>query len=597
MHNRRRRIVGVAVALVALLFMAACQGPGQSGQQNQAETPTPGGTLNMLGVGDVDYMDPNISYYSVGYLNLRMWSRQLFSYPAVADQTTSVVPDAASAIPTTDNGGISADGLTYTIHLRPGLKWNSSPERPVAAADFVRGIKRTCNPVQPFGGLPDFQTLIKGFDSFCTGFLKSSPKTSAMADYINGHDIAGLQAPNATTVVFTLNQPASYFVDMLAMPAFSAAPVEWLSYAPASSDLAKHLLSDGPYQVESWKPTKSITYTRNPAWAASTDPIRHAYVDKIVVNETLTQDSVQQQLQTGSASADMEWDIAPPTSQVPQLIATKDAKLNLGETASSNPYIVFNTASPNDQGAMGKLAVRQALSYALNRDNLIQVMGGPQTNKSLSHVLPADIVGSQQFDDYPYNVAKAKELLASAGYPHGLTVKFLYRNATELSRNAFQTAQQNLAQAGVTVVGVPSPNADFYTKYLEVPSVAKRGVWDVSLAGWGADWYGDAAVSYFKPLFFGKAAFPPVGSNFGLYDSAKANALINQATVAKTKDAATQLWGQADKQVMADAPFFPITNPLNVNYHAAQVHNTVYIPAIQNFDPVNVWLSSDKQGG
>jgi peptide/nickel transport system substrate-binding protein len=246
---------------------------------------------------------------------------------------------------------------------------------------------------------------------------------------------------------------------------------------------------------------------------------------------------------------------------------------------------------------MSKVAVRQALSYALNRDNLIQVMGGPQINKSLSHVLPGDIVGSQQFDDYPYDVAKAKQMLAAAGYPNGLTVKFLYRNATELSSKAFQTAQQNLAQAGVTVQGVPSPNADFYTKYLEVPSVAKRGVWDLSLAGWGADWYGDAAVSYFKPLFFGKAAFPPVGSNFGLYNSPKANALITQATVAKTEDQATQLWGAADKQVMADAPFFPITNPLNVNYHAAQVNNPVYIPAIQNFDPVNVWLSADKQGG
>ncbi len=48
---------------------------------------------------------------------------------------------------------------------------------------------------------------------------------------------------------------------------------------------------------------------------------------------------------------------------------------------------------------------------------------------------------------------------------------------------------------------------------------------------------------------------------------------------------------------MKDAAFFPITNPKNANYHATQVHNAVYIPAFQNFDPTNVWLSADKQGG
>jgi peptide/nickel transport system substrate-binding protein len=48
---------------------------------------------------------------------------------------------------------------------------------------------------------------------------------------------------------------------------------------------------------------------------------------------------------------------------------------------------------------------------------------------------------------------------------------------------------------------------------------------------------------------------------------------------------------------MTDAAFFPITQPLDANYHAEQVHNTVYLPAFQNFDPTNVWLSQGKQGG
>jgi peptide/nickel transport system substrate-binding protein len=130
-----------------------------------------------------------------------------------------------------------------------------------------------------------------------------------------------------------------------------------------------------------------------------------------------------------------------------------------------------------------------------------------------------------------------------------------------------------------------------------VPSVAKRGVWDLSLAGWGSDWYGNAALSFFNPLWSGKSSFPPVGSNFGFYSSSKENALINQAITAKTTSAAAKLWAQADKQVMKDAAFFPITQPKQPNYHAKQVHNAVYIPSIQNFDPTNVWLEKGQQGG
>ena len=48
---------------------------------------------------------------------------------------------------------------------------------------------------------------------------------------------------------------------------------------------------------------------------------------------------------------------------------------------------------------------------------------------------------------------------------------------------------------------------------------------------------------------------------------------------------------------MDDAAFFPLTNPKQANYHATQVHNAVYVPAFQNFDPTNVWLAKDKQGG
>jgi peptide/nickel transport system substrate-binding protein len=552
----------------------------------------------MLGTGDVDYMDPNVSYYSIGYLGLRMWTRQLFTNPAIAGKTTTVVPDLATVLPTTGNGGISADAKTYTIKLRQGAKWDTTPARQVTAADEVRGVMRTCNPAQPYGGIPDFNDLIVGYTTFCSGFAKVAHTPAALAAYMNATALPGVVATDPSTVTFKLTHPATYFTDMLTLPAFSPAPVEFNQYLPASPELAAHTVSDGPYKIDTYVATKSINFSRNPAWTAASDPVRKAYVDKIVVDETSTQDSAQQQLETGTASADMEWDAFPPATQIPALIAKGDPNLNLGVTASSNPYVLFNTVSPNNNKALANVKVRQALSYGINRANIIQVLGGPTINPPLTHVLPPNIVGGEtNFDLYPYNVTKAKAMLSAAGFPNGFTLKLLYRNSSQGNTKAFQTIQQDLSKIGVKVTGVPSPSADFYTKYLEVPTVAQRGVWDLSIAGWEADWYGNGALSFFNPLFSGTASFPPSGSNFGFYDSATTNATITAAINAPTVAQARSLWAAADKAVMTDAAFFPLSNPQQPNYHASQVHNTVYVPAIQNFDPTNVWIDKAKQGG
>ncbi len=416
---------------------------------------------------------------------------------------------------------------------------------------------------------------------------------------MNENDVEGFKVgENERQVVLTLTHPAAYLPDMMTMTAFSPRPEEYDKFLPGSAELAQATVSSGPYKITAYEPTKKIRFERNPAWDGNTDEIRKAYVDTVVVNQTVTQESAQQQLETGTPNADMEFDNFPPPSRIPALRASNDEKLNLGFTASTNPYVVYNHVSPNEKSALAKLEVRQALNHAINRDNLIQALGGPDVNPPLTHVLPSSLVGGEEdFDLYPHDPDKAKQMLADAGYPNGFTLKVLYRNESEGSRKVFQTLQQDLDAVGVKVQGVASPSADFYTKYLQVPDVAKRGVWDAAVAGWGADWYGNAALSYFKPLFSGEEAFPPNGSNFGFYKSEETNALIEQAVAAKTEDEAADLWHQADEQVMKDAAFFPITNPKQPNYHAEQVKNAQYIPGIQNFDPTNVWLDPAKNGG
>jgi peptide/nickel transport system substrate-binding protein len=608
--RKRTRGYAAVVGLAALALVAtACggssgttsSGNSSSGSQtfglqglNPGGTPKSGGTLNMLGQGDVDFMDYNVSYYSIGYLGQRPWIRGLYAYPATPGKTTTVVPDLATAQPTVSNGG-----KTYSVTIRTGAMWDTSPPRQVTAADALLGLKRSCNPTQPFGGLPDFESLIAGYQAFCDGFAKvSSTSVSAIKKYVDTHQISGVKA-SGQTITYTLVHPASYFGPMLNLDAFNPAPVESLNYLVASGAANSHTIADGPYKVQSYVPARSIVYVRNPAWKASSDPVRKAYVNQINVSETGNQTSIQQQLQTNTAAASMEWDAFPPVGAVPGLVTQMNQGLNhnfnLGSTFSSNPFLDFNMLSSNNGGALKKVAVRQALSYGINRAHLISDNGGPTQGPALTHVLPSGTNGAQDlpsgYDPYPYNPTKAKQMLASAGVT-GMNLTLLYRPSSSISTKMAQSLQSDLGKIGVKVKLLGATPADFYVKYLQVPSVAKRGVWDLALLGWGPDWYGDGAASFFQPLFSGKPSFPPIGSNYGFYNNPTVNSLIAKAASAASASSAATLWAQADQAVMKDAAFYPIVDPNQPNYHAAYVHNAVYIPAIQQFDPTNVWLSS-----
>ena len=162
----------LAVLLMAVGLLACGSGGGTSSGDSQAAEGEPeiGGTLNLLGVGDVDHMDPNVSYYSIGYLAHRAWSRQPYSYPADPESSTTAVPDMATALPE-----VGSDGKTATWVIREGVQWDTDPPRQVTAEDAIRGIKINCNPAQPFGGIPDYLDLIAGLSEFCGGFVRSRP--------------------------------------------------------------------------------------------------------------------------------------------------------------------------------------------------------------------------------------------------------------------------------------------------------------------------------------------------------------------------------------------------------------------------------------
>ena len=192
--------------------------------------------------------------------------------------TADITPaaDVATEVPTTANGGITNGGKTYTFHIKPGVDWNTSPPRQVTSQDFLREFKAFFNPVSPVGNPVYYESTIAGLTAYAnaeTAYFTNkanAPTAANIANFQNTHNISGITTPNSSTIQFTLISPASDFLYMLAMPFASARPVEYDSYVPNSLQLDQHTISDGPYQISSYIPGKSITLVKNPAWKQST---------------------------------------------------------------------------------------------------------------------------------------------------------------------------------------------------------------------------------------------------------------------------------------------------------------------------------------
>ncbi len=619
-HFRTRTYAVAAGAVALTMLVGACSSSkstsgaapasqtvtaGWQGLNPGTGAPQRGGTLNMVGISDVDYMDYDIGYYTTDYQVLRLTVRQLYGWPAIPGKTTTPAPDLATGMPV-----VSDNGLKQTVTIRSGVMWNTSPPRAVTAADVVRGIKRACNPSPvSFGGMVDFEATIKGLSAYCAGYpAAAATSATAMKNYIEGHNVSGITT-SGNSITFTLTKPAAWLVGAMTLPPFSAVPIEAENGLPATPTVYNHMYSDGPYEITSYTPKKSIKFVRNPQWQASTDPLRKAYVNAINVDETGNQTTIYQEMPTGSPSLGMSFDALVPPADTPDLLNTIKSGshlANLGETFSSNPYLVYNTVSPNNGGALGKAAVRQALSYGLERSQLTKQLGGETTNPPLTHILPTGIDGSQDlpagYDPYPYNPTKAKSMLTAAGFTASkpLQIKFLYRSDSQGSTSVFTNVSSQLNALGsVKVTGVPTNQSDFYGKYLlvpntpSVPSPAYKGTWDMASAGWGPDWFGNSALTFFNPLYSSPGGFPANGgSNFGYFQSTTVNNTINQALNQPTEPQADKFWAQADQEVMQAAAIYPITSQLQLAEHAPYVHNAVFMSVWQNFDPANVWLSA-----
>lgn len=592
---RTTRSHAIAGVIATTLLLGSCSDtPADSGEQADGE-PARGGTLRLAGPEDIDFLDPTGAIGPSGAHMMRALIRPLFSFPSSNDleESTELVADAAAEIPTVDNGGISADGLTYTVSLREGVLWHAEDgDRQVVAQDAVRAIKRLCNPRLPSPQLGEFLGLIAGLEDYCAGFAEVEPTAEAIRAYVEDNEIAGVQAPDEETVVYTLEGPSSEFLNKLALTPAAPQPAEYLQYVPDSPELRQNTVSNGPYMIESYTPGQSFTLVRNPAWDPDTDDVREGYVDRIEISAGQDDASVFQQINAGTL--DMQWgDANTPTSEVPALVAAEDPRMYVGSNGTINPFLSLNVVSPNEDSALSKLEVRQALNYAVNKQAIIQNLGGPQIAQVHTQILPPVSAGYQEIDpfetpDSEGDPERARQLLADAGYPDGLTLKLIYREDGIYPPMA-AIFQQDLALAGITLELQSTNRNSFYGQYLQNPEAVMAGAWDIGITGTNPGALFGSPSTYFEGNLDGRTA--GAGSpNFGMYNNDELNDLMDAASTAETRDEALELWAEADQLATEDAPWVPVAVTSYPVFRGERVENAVFNATWHNFDLTMAWV-------
>lgn len=545
---RTRQILLAAGAVVVTTSLAACGGandfstPGASGASGAPAATTAvqkGGTLTILTSASSVTLDPAKSW-NLATTTLGLIDRRLTTWKVDPTGDPQVVGDLA-----TDAGTPSDGGKTWTYTLKDGLAFSDGS--PITSKDVKYAIERTYTP-ELAGGIGYHKSLIAGSDGYKGPF--------------DGKELSGIKTPDDKTIVFTLNQPYGDWPWIVSTTSTSAVPE---GKAPADTFGNKPITS-GPYKVESYAAGKDLVLVRNTYWDASTDPVRTAGPDKIVFQQS--QDpTVEAQTLIANAPADQNTfsaDFVPP-AQLALAQSNPDAKSRLVTSRSGAvEYLALNVQSPK----LKDLKVRQALEYGIDRQAFTVAAGGKLSADPATTLITPGISGREEYDLYPAgesgDVDKTKQLLAEAGVT-SLSLTLIVTNDDTSVKKA-QAIQQGYAKAGITLTIKPLD----YDSWAAAATGDSASAYDLSLSSWQPDY--PSAAANIQPLYDSSQIG---GGNYNIsrYSSPEVDALIAKALGTTDTAAANQLWAQADKAILADAPVVPIVYDKNSFLHGSGVEN------------------------
>ena len=511
------------------------------------------------------------------------------------DRPYRVEPLLAESLPK-----VSLDGLTYTFKIRKGIYFQDDPcfketggkGRELVAEDFIYSMKRISDMKNGSSGYWAFNDRIAGLDAW-----RESTGGEAPSDY--SKEIEGLRALDRHTLRIKLTRPYPQLLWILTMHYSFAVPREAVEYY--GKEFVNHPVGTGPYILKSYRQNYRYEFVKNPKWAETgrtgpepgrgvdrypdhaapgTDPQLLAdagkpvpFVDRII--QYVIEDSTTEwlmfltgQLESSGVSRD-NW----------EAVITQD-KMLAGELAKrgirllSSPtldlfYIGFNMDDPV-VGRNKKL--RQAMTCAFNTDEYIKFYNNRIIRPN--GPIPSGVSGySDKPSPFPFDIERAKKLLAEAGYPDGKDPKTDRRLQLTLELGSaenpeFRQAAELFANFMEKIGVVIKLSYNNWPTFLE--KMERRQAQLFSL-GWVAD-YPDA--ENFLQLFYTQNSSP--GPNHSNYSNPEFDKLYEKIREMQDTPERTALYRQMSDIVVEDCPWILTMNPLAYGLQHQWLGNYVY---------------------
>jgi peptide/nickel transport system substrate-binding protein len=435
---------------------------------------------------------------------------------------------------------VTDQGKTYTFHLRSGVMFSAPVSREVKPSDLKFSIERLFR-----------------VDSGGVGFFTGIVGADAYAKTRKG-DISGIVADDAAmTITFHLAQPDGTFNDYIATPFAFAMP----KGTPDKdiSTIAAWRVATGPYMITGYTPRQSVTIRRNPTFHSWTADTPDGHIDGIDVQIGVT----PQQSVNEIASGQLDWYFeSVPPDRLTELKARYPDQVH-PFTRNNITYFAMNERRyPFD-----KLAVRQAVNYAIDRNALVKIYGGQGT--PTENILPPGFgTAFKAHHFYPLDVAKARTLIQHAGVAGAAVTVWGH------STSPTPAAVQYLASV-LNDIGLKATVKTFDESVYWDTIATQKGDPQIMFNDWNQDY--PEGQDFIDVILNGEHIVNVGNNNTSNTNVAAYNALINEAKRMPLGDRRNAMWARLDALFMQnDAGWAPFMNRQWPKFVSTRLHGLVF---------------------
>jgi peptide/nickel transport system substrate-binding protein len=490
----------------------------------------------------IDYLDPGLSYTPEGWSVLWNVYLPLLGYRHVnGPGGATIVPYLARELPK-----VSADGKTYTLVLRTGLKYSNGA--PVRASDFKATIERDYRLDSP--GVAFFSNIVGAVEY-------SRTKKGA---------IAGIASDDATgQITIHLLAPQADFENVLASDFAALVPAN----APASDTSIHPLPATGPYMIKSYQPNDKIVETRNPYFdpAAAGGNVPAGNADSVVWDVVSDDGTALQRVIGGQDDWDGYHSIPPGQLSAVQ---RKYGKQIRRYVPPNTYYFFMNTRVP----PFTSLQVRRAVNYAIDRSALVKLYEGLAV--PTENVLPPTYLQYKKHDFYPHDLAKAKRLVAQSSFKGMQVTVWSHQFGPDSKASAYLVGVLN--SLGFKAKEKIVNSAVYWATIGNEATKAQIGF---------ADWFQDYPhpLDWFDVLLNGRKITKTYNSNYANFNDPSVNAEIGALRSHVLTGAVNREWARLDATAMRQAPWAPFLNRQFTDFFSKRIDLACYVnQVVYGFD-------------